>query len=294
MPKTPKTHSKRLLSLLAAPVAGVCLSAGFVLPGPAAAATATPPPELAPLLAKMNELQLSSERFSGEVVFGGRLPRKLTALSGLKLQLSGELSSFPPAATVTTTADGKSLTLRVVNKTIYIRDASIAARDGGRPWLEENEQSINKLLAANPNLNKGTGLGSSATAGEFKETATLVSTSKDIRSLGTSTIEGQSVTGFAGKVDPRKLEESELPSSIKSRLDRVHALGAIEIFIAANGLPVRTVLELAFDGVRMDVTENVLAEDYPVVAIVAPPASETISAAEAVKLEQAAKKSKKK
>ena len=53
---------------------------------------------------------------------------------------------------------------------------------------------------------------------------------------------------------------------------------------------------LALGGVKLNVTEDVLAIDFPVAAITAPPAAETITAAELKKIlaKQLKKKKKKK
>jgi hypothetical protein len=284
------------------PLAPVALCATLALPASAAVATtAPPPPELAPLLQKTNELQINSERIAGEVsIIPKKLPAKLKALGGLKLKLSGELSTSPEAASLTTTILNKTLSLRLVDKTIYLGEPAIAKQDGGRPWVKLDTQSSSKLFSSNPSLGSGTGLGApsgSASGPHFKLETALLKASKDVRSLGASTIDGQAVTGFAGTVDPKQVEESQLSAKLRKEILKAHVKPAatFEIFIAANGVPVHSSLLLSLGKAKLKVTADVLAINFPVAEVAPPPASETITAAELEKLvEKLAKKDKKK
>jgi hypothetical protein len=279
--KTP--HAKKTKALAISGVVMVVLA----VPGRSAQATAAPP-ELAPLVAKMSELHVSSARLAGEVtVTGHKLPRKLKALGGLKLKLSGELSTFPPAASITAASPEATISVRLVNKRLYIEEPALAKLDGGRPWIEESPQSTKKLFGASPGLGANSGLGGpEGSLGQFKSDAALLNKATNVRSLGQSTIDGQAVTGFAGTIAATQFEEGQFPSKLRGELRRLHLnpKGSFEIFIAANGLPVRTSLGLAFRGVKIQATVDVPAIDFPVGAVPVPPASETITAAELEKL----------
>lgn len=286
MTKSPVAKSRIVSALSRLSLTIVALCATLV---PSASAAVAPPPELAPLLQKTSELQINSERFSGEVsILPRKLPRKLSALGGLKLKLSGEESTSPEAAAVTSTILNRSISLRLVDKTIYIREAAIAKHDGGRPWVKLDAQSSGKLFSANPSLGSGTGLGSSggASGSRFELQTALLKASKDVRSLGTSTIDAQTVTGFAGTVDPKQIERSQLSAKLRREVLSSHVRPAarFEVFIAPNGLPVRSNVVLALGKVRVKVTSDVLAINFPVGPVAPPPASETIAAAELEKL----------
>jgi hypothetical protein len=267
----------------------------------AAAAAVPPPPELAPLLQKTSELQISSERFSGEsTITGKKLPVKLKALGGLKMKIAGELSISPEAASITETLAGKTISLRLVDNTLYIHDATIAKHDGGRPWVKESESQAGGVFGSHPTLGGGNAGGSggpagsggsvgsagASTAGAFKTETALLKASPDVRSLGASTIDGQAVSGFAGTADPTEIEQSTLSAKLREQLRKSHiaAASSFEIFLAANGLPVRSNIVLALGGVKLNVTDDVLAINFPVAAIPAPPAAETITAAELKRL----------
>jgi hypothetical protein len=291
-----KSRMIKLLLCTLLAVAG--LDAALASRAAAAAPTPVPrPPELAPLLQKTSELELSSERFSGEVtITAKKLPRKLKALGGLKQKIAGELSTSPQAASITETTLGKTLSAKVVGNTIYIHDPSIAKLDGGRPWVAESLSSSGGSFGSNPSLGGSGGSSGSGSTDKFKTETALLTASKDVRSLGASTVDGQAVTGFAGTADPKEIEQSALPAKLRAEIVKSHIKPAatFEVFLAANGLPVRSHVVLALGAVKLNRTEDVLAIDFPVAAIAPPPAAETISGAQLKKFILAKLKKKKK
>jgi hypothetical protein len=263
-----------------------------VLAPVAGAVTPTPaPPELAPLLQKTSELQLSSERFTAEVKFSGaKLPRKLKALGGLKAKVSGEVSTSPEAASLTESVLGRTISIRLVNRTVFIHDPSIGRHDGGRPWVEQSLDPSSGLFGSNPGLGTGGSGGADGSSGagtsKFKTAIALLKASRDVRSLGPSTVDGQAVTGFAGTADPKEVEESTLPAKLRAAVAKSHVKPAatFEVFLAPNGLPVRSLVVLALGGLKLTAIHDVLAINFPVATIPPPPAAETITAAELKKL----------
>jgi hypothetical protein len=289
MTKTPRSKSQTVSLLCGSLLAGAALCAS-IAPAASAVAPTPPPPELAPLLQKTSELTLSSERFTGEVKITSRkLPRKLKALGGLDAKVSGEVTTSPEAASLTETLLGHTTSLRLVDNTLYLRDATIAEHDGGRPWVKESLSSPGGLFSSNPGLGAGGAGGSSSgapTTEKFKTVTALLKASDDVRSLGASTVDGQAVTGFAGTADAKQVEESTLPAKLRKAVVKSHIKPAatVEAFFAPNGLPVRSHVVLALGGLKLGVTHDVLAINFPVAAIPAPPAAETITAAELKKL----------
>jgi hypothetical protein len=279
-------------------IAGAALCASLT-PAASAAAPTPAPPELAPLLQKTSELTLSSERFTGVVkISGKKLPPKLKALGGLTSTVSGELSTSPEAASLDETVLGHTISLRLVDKTIYIREAAIAKHDGGRPWVKESLSSPGGLFSSNPGLGAGGsgGSGGAATTEKFKTVTALLKASNDVRVLGASAVDGQAVTGFAGTADPKEVEQSTLPAKLRTAVVKSHIKPAatVEAFFAPSGLPVRSHVVLALGGLKLSVTHDVLAVDFPVAAIAPPPAAETITAAELKKIIAKQLKGKKK
>jgi hypothetical protein len=269
-----------------------CLAAAaplLALAAPAPAAPA-PPAELSSVEQKMSELQVSSARLAGKIELVGRkLPSKLSALRSLTVSFSGEESTSPPAATVTETTLGKSITVMEVGQALYLRDPAIAKLDGGKPWVQA---SVSSTGLAGGSL----GLGAAGNQSHpFSGEATLLRSATGVRSLGPGTVDGQSVTGFAGSVSPAKLAEGQIPAKLQASLRRLRykLTGSFEVFVAADGEPVRTVARIGIGPIAMRVSLDVLATDFPVAPVAAPPASETITAAEARTLLAKAKAKKK-
>jgi hypothetical protein len=292
------SRSTAAILLSAALVAGAAMC-GSLLPAANAVAPTPPPPELAPLLQRTSELTLSSERFTGEVkITGKKLPRKLKALGGLKSNVSGELSTAPEAASLEETVLGHTLSLRLVDKTLYIREAGLAKLDGGRPWIKESMTPSGGLFSSNPGLGAGGsgGSGGAATTEKFKTVTAVLKASNDVRALGASTVDGQAVTGFAGTADPKEVEQSTLPAKLRAAVVKSHIKPAatVEAFLTPNGLPVRSHVVLALGGLKLSVTHDVLAINFPAPAIAPPPAAETITAAELKKIVAKQLKKKKK
>jgi hypothetical protein len=287
---TKRTRSKsKTVSVLCSPlIAGAALCAS-IAPAASAAAPTPPPPELAALLQKTGELTLSSERFTGEVkITSKKLPRKLKALGGLKAKVSGEVSTSPEAASLTETVLGHTISLRLLDNTLYIREPAIAKHDGGRPWIKESLSASGGLFGSNPGLGGGSSGpgGGTTTPSKFKTVTALLKASTNVRSLGASTVDGQAVTGFAGTADATEVEESTLPAKLRKAVVKSHVKPAatVEAFFAPSGLPVHTHTVLALGGVKLIVTHDVLAIDFPVAPVPAPPAAETITTAELKKL----------
>jgi hypothetical protein len=267
------TKTAVFCSLCAAGVAPLAL--------PAAAGASAQPAALQALEQKMSSLQVSSERVDAAVsISAGKLPRKLRALRGLSVVDSVEASTTPPAASLTTKARGRTVTARVVGEDVYIDEPALAPRDGGRPWVEESAAAGGK----SPDASSGVGGGSST---PFESLASTLSAGTHVRELGTSTIEGQPVKGFAMKIAPEKLEDSQLPSKLRASVRRSHlsATGKLEEFIAADGLPVRSVETLRIGSIRLKVSADILAVDFPL-TISAPAASETITLSEVALLKK--------
>jgi hypothetical protein len=274
---------------------GSALSAVAVCLTATAPAQAAPnpsqPPELQALEQRMSELTVNSQRISGSVAFSGKLPRKAAALRSLQISFSGEQSLSPPASTVTTTIEGKALTVMQIGDVVYLKEPSLAAHDGGRPWVELGAGERGKLFGANPGLGQGSGLSGSSTSGSaqaFKSDAELLEKTAAIRALGASTVNGQAVSGFAGTLEPKRAAASQLPKKLLGELRRKHVklTASYEMFISAEGVPVETKLVIGLGTLKLDVTAGVLAINFPVSPVAPPPAGETISGAELERLER--------
>ncbi len=264
----------------------------------ARAATAAPvapqPAELQALEQRMSEVTVNSERFTGSISVGGKLPHKLAALGGLKVSFTGEHVLAPPATRVTTKLLGKPLTLLQIGQVLYINEPALARRDGGRPWVKLDLAGRSKLFSSSPGLGSGTGLsGASGGSGQaFKDDAELLKDASEVHALGASTVDGQAVSGFAGTISAAKLAQGQLPKKALEdlRRERIKLSASVEAFISPSGIPVRLSLTLHLGKtIHISVLSDTLAINFPVAAVPPPPAAETITAAELAKLEKKAK-----
>jgi hypothetical protein len=256
----------------------------------AAAAPLAQPAELQALEQHMSELTVTSERVAGKETISGKLPHTHGSAKSVSTEFSGEQSLSPEFANVTVKIAGRSLTILQLGQTLYTHDPSIAAHDGGRPWVAESLSAKNGLFGSSPSLGGGGSRGSGAPSRTpFKSDAELLKEGSSIRALGASTVDGQATVGFAGTLTAQRLAESVLSKKQLAKLKREHLKlkGSFETFIAANGEPVRTIVLLSIGKLRFSVSSDVLAIDFPVSVPAPPPAAETIGAAELEKIETA-------
>jgi hypothetical protein len=286
-------HARTLVALGSAVLAVVAACAAAVTPAHAVP-NPSQPPELQALEQRMSELTVNSQRISGSIAFSGKLPRKDAALRSLQVSFAGEQSVAPASVTVTTTIAGKALTVKQIGDVLYLDEPSLARHDGGRPWVKLDTAERGKLFGANPGLGQGTGINGASTTGSaqaFKSDAELLEKTPAIRALGASTVNGQAVSGFAGTLEPKRAAASQLPRKLLAELRRKHVklTASYQMFISAEGVPVETKLVIGLGKLKLDVTADVLAINFPVATVAPPAAAETISATE---LERLARKRK--
>ncbi len=166
------TRSRRHCSLVLASLLAAFLALA------ASAAAATPPAQPAELQAleqHMSELTVTSERIAGKETISGKLPHKLGSAKSLSTEFSGEQSLSPEFANVTVKVAGRSLTILQLGQTLYTHDPSIAAHDGGRPWVAESLSAKNGLFGSSPSLGGRGSRGSGAPSPTpFKSDAELL------------------------------------------------------------------------------------------------------------------------
>jgi hypothetical protein len=278
-------------AIIAAPLAGACALAALApsataAPGAGAQTSAT---ELQEVEQRLSTATASSETVKGQLTFSGRLSRKLAAFDAATITFTGELTASPAAAQVQVTAAGKSETVLTEGGALYLRDAKLAGKDGGKPWVKITRAEVDQLLRSNPTLN-ASGLAPD-TAHPYAGIAKVLSEAKDARSFGTSTVAGQSVTVFGGTLPAAKIGEEVLSRKLAAGLRDFHIVlpGAFRVDVNAQGIPVRSDTTLLLPGgVELNSVVEITAVDAPV-TITPPSAGETITATEAAKIEKADK-----
>ena len=262
--------------------------------GPARQAVASKvvaPADLQALEPRMLALKPNSARFSlavsavvkpkveGPIGVGGPVFGRASAVARPVLEESGEVSASPQAARIQVSAEGAHAAVRLIGTTLYVEEPFIKRLDGGRPWVEKRGETLSEAL----------GEGSAGVGGNPLTRAShvvrLVHEARGIRELGPATIDGQATTGFRLTVDFMRAER--LSRRTRRALRKVfEPLAAVEVFIAENGLPVRTraTVRVTHHRGRLIAQSDIPAIEIPV-TVGPPPPGETISEAALKRLE---------
>ncbi len=292
----------RALALALAAAATIAPGARASAPAaspPPPAPPAAVPPELQALEQKMLALQVSSERFSSTISIAEK-PKVKGPIGGFNhifghagsivtplITAAGEVSlGPPPAASFTVSFLGITTSARLIGSTLYTHEPALARIDGGRPWVEERDQSIGQALGSSPSA---PGVSGGAPAGGFKGLAALVAHASSIAELGPANVDGRPVTRFKLAVPIASLQKPGHSRKARARARRQRKLFApllrIELFLAETGLPVRTSLLLVARHGKGELIEqsDITAINVPVL-VQAPPAAETIGHAQLARL----------
>jgi hypothetical protein len=296
---------------------GTCMLFGIVLalalagaPGVASAAEPAlapiPAPEHAPLPAsllaleqKMEELQVTSMRFSAETSFavshGSHRLKKLLKLL-LSTGISGEETFSPAAGNVTFTLFGHPFKLRVVGSTTYLYFRALDRPDHGRPWVKLGPGGLFELFKVNgkhvklPKTPESKMDQPALAEPPFTGLRKALAGAEEVRETGTGTLYGQPVTNFLAILEPEQLEhEKDLASTSRRLPSPQPPMVTLETSLAQDGLPVRTVIAEHSQGLTVTATVNIPAINFPLV-IEAPPASQTISIGQLHRLERRARR----
>jgi len=244
--------------------AAAALAAGALSLGAAGAGAATLPPELQALQQKAETLKLTSERFV--------LNFLVKAPSGKETTLLGEgvAAVSPTRAQITESAGGKRVSIRVVGHSVYVNYQGLARVDGGRPWVRVPD----KQLSEESGVDLTSGPQSAAQA-----YTQLDSAAESIKDVGPASIEGQATTEFTATINLQALL-SKFGAKLVAKLKKAGVTSAaLTEYIAADGLPVRSIATIGVEGGTISVTDTVAAINVPV-SVRAPAASRTISYAQ--------------
>ena len=197
-------------------------------PAPAPAPAHAPlPASLVALEQKMEELTVTSMRFSAETSFAvSRGNHGLTKLLKLLLPtgVSGEETLSPAAGNVTFTLFGHPFKLRVVGNTTYLYFRALARHDHGRPWIKLGPGGLFELFKVNgkhvkPPKTSESKIGQSAlTEPPFTGLRKALAGAEEVRETGTGTLYGQPVTNFLAILEPEQLEHEKDLASTSRRL----------------------------------------------------------------------------
>ncbi len=290
----------RFASVLALALAGTPGVAAAAEPAPVPSSPhASLPASLVALEQKMEELQVTSMRFSSETSFAvsrgnlGGFSKLLKAL--LPSGVSGEETLTPPAGNFTLTLFAHPFKLRVVGAATYL-DLSGRARGPHHRvlhiWVKLGPGGLLEVFTVNgkhlkpPKTPESTVSQPALAEPPFTGLRKALAGAEEVRETGTGTLYGQPVTNFLAILEPEQLEhEKDLASTSRLLPSPPPPMVTLETSLAQNGLPVRTVIAEHSKGFAVSATVNIPAINFPLV-IEAPPASQTISIAQLRKLER--------
>jgi hypothetical protein len=278
-------------SLLALTLAGLLLAtapgSGLAAASPVATAPSPPtapalgmPPALAELTQKMSQLRPSTVRMSLTVGLQAADPKAPGGKASVVMsRVLVKVGIEPALASVTTLGELGGEKVRLVNGEVYEYLPFLDRFDGRRPWVKMSRARYERLegaqAASSPVHEAG------ADAAPYASLVAEINGSDDFRELGPSEVDGQAVLGFAMTPRPSSTprqtgfsaqEEAELQAGLR-RLGK--STSTLEVFIAADGLPVRTRATVGSERLAWVSGTDVTATDFPLV-VVPPPAKLTI------------------
>jgi hypothetical protein len=288
----------RALVLALAAAATIAPGAAASAPAPsppAAPAPAAVPPDLQALEQKMLALKPTSERFSASINIAEK-PKVNGPAGGFNhifghassvlvplIAVAGEVSlGPPPEASFTVSFLGIAISGRLIGSTLYTHEPDLSRLDGGRPWVEERNTSLAQALGSASN---GPGGSTGEPATGFTAVAKLIAHAQSIAGLGPANVDGVPVTRFKLAVPIAALQKPVHSRRARARARRERKLFApllrVELALAETGLPVRTSIVIVGRHGKGELIEqsDITAIDVPVL-VQAPPAAETIEAAQ--------------
>jgi hypothetical protein len=269
------------------------LSAVFAAPAESAKTNSSPPapvPTVAsipaavqPFVAQIEQVPVSSERYSEAMQAGGTITTK--SRNGGRHTVTRHISklSFGEASLASHRgkvfrhgSSGPPRTI-AIGSTLYIYTPSVAHKDGGRPWVRLNGSGVASLFPFHghtvPQLEVDAG-----GTGAYAELIDLLATAGgNVAVVGPATVDGQPTTELTAAVKPLALVKG---ASVR---DTEELPAVLKVFVGESGLPVRVTRSEQFGTIAVTETIDVLAVNVPVVAK-APPARKTIGLKKFVKL----------
>jgi hypothetical protein len=283
-----------LLALVLAGVSAGAARSATPLASQSSLPAASVAPELRSLEQKTEQLDINSERYSqtihgtAPITSGARRGRRGTRTTQHSKRVSvtitenGEASLSPDEGELAEPRRTRTPLVVAIGSSIYDYTPSVAARDGGRPWVRfdlpagSGGGGLFPFHAQPREVNAG---GAGPYAGLINLLATAVGAVAD---AGPATVDGQQTTEFTATVEPARLIGGRSAKQLGA-LERELPPERLDVFLAESGLPVRVITTMGSGAGATTDTTDILAVNVPV-SVTRPPASRTISAAALSKL----------
>ncbi len=181
-----------------------------------------------------------------------------------------------------TVLGGLAFQERTIGEELYLRSPLLTALDGGKPWVStspaERAQEQEQAQSSEEDVSSPT---STIAESGFGKLIELLDHAGSVVELGRKVVDGQQTIEFEAKLDGEQLlsaSSTSKPAKAEKKALR-HSDLTLNLFLADDGLPVRTRMQTKIGKAEISVVEDVLATEISVSAQ-PPPASETITEAE--------------
>ncbi len=300
-----------LVALTAASVAAAALAAEAPPTSPSvpppAPTPSFPPPTLQALEQKMAQISFNTARISDRQVLGEVGPPVGTVELGsgvdqcksLVITATGTIRRSPSESFITSTFAGYQSRRIGIGDVTYTYRRSVARYDGGRPWVRshttasKSEQTPADGAPPSALTVLGASLGSTAPnrkghrlAEPFTGLVEDLEGALAIQEVGPATVDRQQTVEYTASLSVAKLLAGRLTPKQHQLARKLEALPVtLDLFIAPNGMPVRTIVVVGGGEEGIGEEEDFRAVGIPV-SIHAPPARETIGQSRLQKLQR--------
>lgn len=277
-----------LSSLAVAPVGGIGDITGSALrfSHVSQAPNATLPPQLQALEQKMQQLHVNSERYTqisrGTVTIvnerNGKPVGREKSVS-LDKSVSGEVSMSPPRAEKINVSTGKPIQIQI-GSTEYTYSRETARKHPPRAWIRRKGAEIGTTFPYHASPDEASVGGEGSYSQLFNLLTTAVGS---VRMLGPVSVYGQSTTKFTADVEPLRLIRGLTVEDVRN-LKKHPVSTTLELFLNEAGFPLRVIVSQSAQYIHSIETTDITAVEVPI-SVSPPPVRETISVAQARKLE---------
>ncbi len=267
-----------------------------------AAEPVTVPAALQTLEQKMLMIQFNTARVSGVFALGdlgtpaegADLSAQANVCESLIVSTNAKVRLSPSGTVASSQIEGGPVIKQIsVGHTSYVYTTSAKRYDGGRPWVrsvQTSSKSSNGLFGAVPAVGEEEPRTSTEV---FKGIVEAVGQAQSIQEAGPIGIDGQQVTEYtltipmaallAKHLSQKQIETAKKKNKVFKGI--AEATDTLELFIAPNGMPVRTINVVGPRNEGIGVEQDILATNIPV-SIHKPPSNLTVGEARLRKLEK--------
>ncbi len=221
-----------------------------------ASAAVTLPPSLQTIEQQTQQLKVSTERFNTKYALG--TPKEGTGFNfGVAYGISGEAVLSPLKAKLSVHVGSRSVPERLIGGNLYVYEPRLSHMDNGKPWVKLENETLQKVIQFDPSGGAVQGAAKEAT-GAFSYLLSVLNTALSVKEVGPATVDGQSVTEFSAALKPEVL----IGVFTKAEYEALDFFSTptvnMNVYFAASGLPVRTMLQFSVKGIEASATVEIL------------------------------------